>query len=711
MSNPPNNNFFEDFLEDYFAECEEHLAVVRRELLTLESWINKSHIEISHLNELFRCFHSLKGLSGMVGVGMAEELAHQMESYLRVLRDQQIVLSSEGFDALIAGTKRLEQVITCYRNQTPPPDITDICTQLQAVIPTQTVENNLLSGLVTPVEFKLKPQEQEQINTALNNGETLWHFVFSPSTQLSEQGIRVNTIREELQTLGRLIYTAPRMSEGNKILFDLILATALPELPFQQTPQPGLTWQPYLTGANSQKSEITAQELTFSPSAPPAPLSPSAPPPAPDLPAPSASPLPLSSSNVVRVDLPKLDDLMRMVGDLVMSRARLEDQIQSITSYLPSPQIRAFQEINLMLERQLRDLRQGVMQVRLVPVGEIFARMQFVVRDLVRTSEKQVSLEMSGQETEIDKFVVERMLDPLLHLVRNAVSHGIESPEERQKVGKPRQGIIKLLATTSGETVIIEIEDDGRGVDVETVIERVETQTHLNETRSFVQMLKDKSGESGKPDQYNMMALLDILCCAGFSTKEEADLVSGRGVGMSIVKNTVQELGGFLSLETHKGVGTRFTIQLPLTLAIIDALIITVGQQTFAIPQSAVLEVLEVSKSQIIAFENNEIVSYRNTVFPLIRLAKIFSLSTLHPELSPPPQTESSSLMIIVIGSGESIVALVVDRITGLREIVVTPLTDPYVQVMGIAGATELGDRRVVLILDVGALVRLATLG
>ncbi|MFM6357726.1 MAG: chemotaxis protein CheA [Planktothrix sp.] len=698
MSNPPNNNFFEDFLEDYFAECEEHLAVVRRELLTLESWINKSHIEISHLNELFRCFHSLKGLSGMVGVGMAEELAHQMESYLRVLRDQQIVLSSEGFDALIAGTKRLEQVITCYRNQTPPPDITDICTQLQAVIPTQTLENNLLSGLVTPVEFKLKPQEQEQINTALNNGETLWHFVFSPSTQLSEQGIRVNTIREELQTLGRLIYTAPRMSEGNKILFDLILATALPELPFQQTPQPGLTWQPYLTGANSQKSEITAQELTFSP-------------PAPDLPAPSASPLPLSSSNVVRVDLPKLDDLMRMVGDLVMSRARLEDQIQSITSYLPSPQIRAFQEINLMLERQLRDLRQGVMQVRLVPVGEIFARMQFVVRDLVRTSEKQVSLEMSGQETEIDKFVVERMLDPLLHLVRNAVSHGIESPEERQKVGKPRQGIIKLLATTSGETVIIEIEDDGRGVDIETVIERVETQTHLSETRSFVQMLKDKSGESGKPDQYNMMALLDILCCAGFSTKEEADLVSGRGVGMSIVKNTVQELGGFLSLETHKGVGTRFTIQLPLTLAIIDALIITVGQQTFAIPQSAVLEVLEVSKSQIIAFENNEIVSYRNTVFPLIRLAKIFSLSTLHPELSPPPQTESSSLMIIVIGSGESIVALVVDRITGLREIVVTPLTDPYVQVMGIAGATELGDRRVVLILDVGALVRLATLG
>ncbi|MBE9145404.1 chemotaxis protein CheA, partial [Planktothrix mougeotii] len=412
------------------------------------------------------------------------------------------------------------------------------------------------------------------------------------------------------------------------------------------------------------------------------------------------------SSNVVRVDLPKLDDLMRMVGDLVMSRARLEDHFKSITSYLPSPQIRALQEINLMLERQLRDLRQGVMQVRLVPIGEIFARMQFVVRDLVRASEKQVTLEMSGQETEIDKFVVERMLDPLLHLVRNAVSHGIESPQERLEAGKPPQGTLKLRATTSGETVVIEIEDDGRGVDVETVIERVTTQTQLTETRSFVSLLENKHGEAAKPDQYNMMALLDILCSAGFSTKNEVDLVSGRGVGMSIVKNTVQELGGFLSLDTHKGQGTRFTIQLPLTLAITDALIISVSQQTFAIPQASVLEVLEVSTSQIISFEKNEIVSYRNTVLPVIRLASIFPLSATYPQSNPPLcSLEPSSLMMIVVGSRENTVALVVDRVTGLREIVVTPLTDPFVQVTGIAGATELGDRRVVLILDVGALV------
>ncbi|CAD5981266.1 Chemotaxis protein CheA [Planktothrix tepida] len=709
MSNPPNKNFFEDFLEDYFAECEEHLAVIRRELLTLESWINQSQIERSHLNELFRCFHSIKGLSGMVGVGLAEELAHQMESYLRVLRDQKIALSSEGFDALIAGTKLLEQVITCHRTQAPPPDITDISTQLRAVIPNENVENPL-SGLVTPVEFKLKPQEQETFNIAINNGETLWHFVFSPSTQLSEQGIRVNTIREHLQTFGQLIYTAPRMSEGNKILFDFILATTLPEIPFPETEQPGLTWQLYLKG---RKPETADQETTppkedhTIPPPPPLPLPPS------PLPPLSPSPLPLSpSSNVVRVDLPKLDDLMRMVGDLVMSRARLEDHFKSITSYLPSPQIRALQEINLMLERQLRDLRQGVMQVRLVPIGEIFARMQFVVRDLVRASEKQVTLEMSGQETEIDKFVVERMLDPLLHLVRNAVSHGIESPQERLEAGKPPQGTLKLRATTSGETVVIEIEDDGRGVDVETVIERVTTQTQLTETRSFVSLLENKYGEAGKPDQYNMMALLDILCSAGFSTKNEVDLVSGRGVGMSIVKNTVQELGGFLSLDTHKGQGTRFTIQLPLTLAITDALIISVSQQTFAIPQAAVLEVLEVSTSQIISFEKNEIVSYRNTVLPVIRLASIFPLSATYPQSDPALcSLEPSSLMMIVVGSGENTVALVVDRVTGLREIVVTPLTDPFVQVTGIAGATELGDRRVVLILDVGALVRLATFG
>ncbi|HAN73791.1 MAG TPA: chemotaxis protein CheA, partial [Planktothrix sp. UBA8402] len=243
VSNLSNNNFFDDFLEDYFAECEEHLAVVRRELLTFESSINQSPLERSSLNELFRCFHSLKGLSGMVGVGLAEELAHEMESYLRVLRDQQIVLSSPGFDALIAGTKILEQVINCQQTQTPPPDITDIINQLKAVIP-QELENPP-SGLVTPVELKLKPEEQNEVNTAIGNGENLWYFVFSPSTQLSEQGIRVNTVREHLQTLGRLIYVAPRMSEGNKILFDLILATSSDEIPFPQNDQPGLTSQPY----------------------------------------------------------------------------------------------------------------------------------------------------------------------------------------------------------------------------------------------------------------------------------------------------------------------------------------------------------------------------------------------------------------------------------------------------------------------------------
>ncbi|VXD25052.1 CheA signal transduction histidine kinase; fused chemotactic sensory histidine kinase in two-component regulatory system with CheB and CheY: sensory histidine kinase; signal sensing protein [Planktothrix serta PCC 8927] len=692
MSNPNNNNFFEDFLEDYFAECEEHLAVVRRELLTLESWINQSPLERSHLNELFRCFHSLKGLSGMVGVSVAEELAHQMESYLRVLRDQQIVLSSEGFDALIAGTKLLEQVITCRRTQTPAPDITDISAQLRAVIPDEHLDNP--SSLVTPIEFKLKPEEQNELNTAISNGETLWHFIFSPSTQLSEQGIRVNTVREHLQTLGRLIYIAPRMSEGNKILFDLILATSVPEIPFQESDQPGLTWQPYFRAKKPETAETprAGKDRKITETRHPTPDTHFSV---------NSQPSTANTLNVVRVDLPKLDDLMRMVGDLVISRARLDEDLKSIAACLRAPQIRALQEINLMLERQLRDLRQGVMEVRLVPIGEIFARMQFVVRDLVRASGKQVTLEISGQETEIDKFVVERMLDPLLHLVRNAVSHGIETPAERQQAGKNPQGTITLRATTVGETVVIEIEDDGRGVDIETVIQRVSDETHLGENT----LLADKNREAGKPEPYNMMAVLDILCFAGFSTKDQADLISGRGVGMAIVKNTVQELGGSLSLDTHKGHGTQFTIQLPLTLAITDALIVNVGKQTFAIPQASVLEVLEVSTSQIITFENNEIVSYRNTILPLIRLAQIFSLSP--PSITSPAPPASP---IVVVGMGENSVALVVDRVTGLREIVVTPLTDPFVQVMGIAGATELGDRRVVLIVDVGALIRYSTL-
>ncbi|MBD3558253.1 chemotaxis protein CheW, partial [Planktothrix sp. FACHB-1355] len=451
-----------------------------------------------------------------------------------------------------------------------------------------------------------------------------------------------------------------------------------------------------------------------------------------------APPLPftVAPSNVVRVDLARLDELMQMVGELVITRSRLADNLNNLKTILPASHLRTLRETNLTLERQLRDLREGVMRVRMVPIGEIFVRMQFAIRDLVKETQKQVVLEVSGETTEIDKFIVERMMNPLLHLVRNAVSHGLEEQQERVRWGKSPQGKIALRATTVGEMVTIEVEDDGRGVNVEAVTSSAREQESI-----------------GADTTLSSETLLDLICASGFSTRKEADLTSGRGVGMTVVKNTVTELGGFLSLDTQVGRGTRFIIQLPLTLAIADALIVSVSGQTFAIPLSSVHEITQVPSADVTLYptfanasvmggewgdkffkplreskwENNEMIAHRGTVLPLIRLARIFNLENeipgsdaeenLQPTLKKELNTQTnilqsinsqSLLNLVVVGNGFSAAAIVVDRILGQREIVVRPLTDPLVQVTGIAGATELGDGYAVLILDIIALTRAA---
>jgi two-component system chemotaxis sensor kinase CheA len=265
-----------------------------------------------------------------------------------------------------------------------------------------------------------------------------------------------------------------------------------------------------------------------------------------------------------------------------------------------------------------------------------------------------------------------------MHLVRNAVSHGLERADERAAQGKRAEGKITLRAATSGESVLIEIADDGRGIDQERVAVRAQAK-----------------GLIAAGAQLDDAALLELICAPGFSTRDEADRGSGRGVGMDVVRNTVEELGGTISLRTKSGEGTRFTIELPLTLAIAEALIVSVEGQRFAVPQSAVQEVIEVETSSVKVLENNEIISYRNGVLPLVRLARLFDLDE---------GQERESFHVFVIGSGAAALGVAVDRIIGQREIVVRGINDPLVQVAGIAGATELGDERVVLILDVAAL-------
>ncbi len=607
MSTPGQDGpFAAGFMDDYFAEADEHMVAVRRSLLILESTLGSSAPPAA-LEDLFRSFHSLKGISAMVELREAELLAHQMESCLRAVRHGDLVLTGVNVETLVDGARMLERVIAARRTSAPMPSIELLMELLATLVPERSTAHEPVSASARAAA------------ASSGTGPRLWRVTFVPSPQLVDRGVKVDTVRARLLQIGQVLNVAPRVLPAGGISFEFDVQTDN-DVQLAQWRDDGLSYEPLPDPA---PAEIAA--------------------------APAAVERPLwdsvgsGTTNVVRVDLARLDDLMRLVGDMVVTRSRLEDTLQRVESHVPFQDWRALQDHSARIERNLRDLREGVMRVRLVPVGEMFRRMPFVVRDLARDRGKRVQLDLAGQEAEIDKFLVERMMDPVLHLVRNAISHGIEPPEQRIAAGKPPDGTIRLSATTVGETVVLE-----------------------------------------------------IICASGFSTRDEADRASGRGVGMAVVRDTIQALGGTLDVDTQPGRGTTFRMTLPLTLAITDAIIAHVGDQIFAVPQTAVREVIEVDAALLSAFEHNELLPYRGSTLAILRLSSLFAVRT-----APRPRFHA-----IVVGTGLSAVGLLVDRIAGQREVVVKSITDPLIRVDGVSGATELGDGRLILILDVSALSR-----
>ena len=619
-------DFVARFMGEYFAECEEHLAEVRGSLLRLEQNVGRPPPPL--LDDLFRNFHSLKGISAIADIREGERLAHEMESYLRVLRDDAAALTPAGLDALVDGTQVFEALVAAKRANIALPAIAPAIERLSAAARSRDED-----GWTAAIP-------------AASTGARRWTVTFTPSPELVARGVKVDGIRQRLLDVGAIETVTPRVLDAGRIAFVFVVTTDN-EAALRSWAEDGITVEaPTDTVARGADAPIAVD-------------------------------VPASTANYVRVDLARLDDLMRHVGDMVVTRSRLADVLQRAEPAIPATQWRALAEHSERLERQLRDLREGVMRVRLVPVRELFRRMPFVVRDLARDGGKRVQILLAGQDTEIDKFLIERMVDPVLHLVRNAVSHGIEAPDRRIAAGKSPEGQIRLTATPVGEAVVLEIDDDGVGLDRAEILRRAAAAGH------------ELPGEGGLDDRQ----LLDIICAPGFSTRDRADRGSGRGVGMAVVRDTVHELGGTLAVSSEPGRGTTYRITLPLTLAIADALLVTVGTHHFAVPQSAVQEVIEVDPAAVTALEGSELIVYRGGTLPIVRLSRLFQLS---------PAADRPRLHALVVGSGAGIVGLLVDRIIGQREIVVKTIADPLIKVDGVTGVTELGDGRVILILDAG---------
>jgi len=388
-----------------------------------------------------------------------------------------------------------------------------------------------------------------------------------------------------------------------------------------------------------------------------------------------------SISETVRVDIRKLDELMNLVGELVIQRSAVESVARKLMAEPGTARIGAeLGKIYQGLDRKLRELQAGVLEVRMVPLRQVFEKLSRIARRLRRDLGKEVRLELNGADTELDKLIVEQLVDPLMHVVRNAFDHAIETPEERAAAGKDPEGCIRLDAYQRGNHVVIEVADDGRGIDPEQV--------------------RIRARELGliSPDQHvSDREAFDLVFSAGFSTRTEVTSTSGRGVGMDVVKANLTTFGGIVDLDSTIGRGTKITMTLPTTLAIIQALIVGAGDQTYAIPLTSVLETLVVEPSEIQKSDGRELLNLRGDALPLRRLTQEFRL-----EARP---TDAAKEFVVVLGLGGSRLGLVVDRLLGQEDAVIKPIQGPITDVPGIAGATELGDQNAVLVLDVTTFV------
>jgi two-component system chemotaxis sensor kinase CheA len=394
-----------------------------------------------------------------------------------------------------------------------------------------------------------------------------------------------------------------------------------------------------------------------------------------------------SLSRTVRVDIDKLDHLMNIVGELVLSKSAIATLVAQMQVQGSTDLTVALQKTVRGLERRLEELQKGVMDVRMVPIAQIFDKMVRIVRRVSNEQGKKITLDIRGAETELDKLIVEDLSDPLMHIIRNALDHGIESMAERVASGKPEKGTITLWAAQKGNHVVLEIGDDGRGIDAQRV-----------RAKAIERGLISAEAELSQDDIYNLVFL------PGFSTRDEVTELSGRGVGMDVVKNNIAALSGAIEIDSEFGRGTLMTITLPITLAIIKALIVRVSGRNYAIPINSVLETLMINGANIRTMEHREVMELRQKTLPLLRLTDIFSLPVL-------AQQGKGRSFVVVTGMAEKRIGIIVDELIGQQDVVIKSLGKTLAFVRGIAGAADLGNQQTILVLDVGGLMSEALRG
>lgn len=667
---------YNEYLGVFIDESKEYIQLLNDSLLELE----KNPSDIEQINRAFRALHTLKGMAGTMGFETLAKLCHRMENYLDAVRAGKISITSDELDYLFAGLDYIEKMLNNIVN-TGSDEIGEDVAGLVEIF------ERIASGEKV-VKTKVATQKKEEVSakpvstTTISVGEGFtqevindmlaeafkknipaYHIIVNLQEGTQLKSARMYMVFHTLEEIGvEIIHSIPSVEDIENEKFDLTVELIgvgnVPQEKIYEKVMGVSEVKNVIVKPIKLEKEEKAQEEKKEP----------------EKEKNVEEQKKVKVTQTVRVDIEKLDNLMNLMGELVIARSRIADILKKYN-------IKEVDESLAQLSRITLDLQNVVMKVRMVPIEFVFNRFPRMVRDLSKNLGKEINFIMEGEETELDRTFVEVIGDPLVHLIRNAIDHGIETKEERIALGKPPIGTVKLSARHEGNNVVIEVEDDGRGMNREKILRKAVERGLITEEKAV-----------GLPDE----KIFEFIFLPGFSTKEQVSELSGRGVGMDVVKNTVESLNGTVSIESKLGKGTKVTIRLPLTLAIIQALLVKVNNYVYAIPISIIDSTLIITSDEIKVVQNEEVIVIRGEVIPIVKLWEVFGMEH---------ETNPKEMNVVVVKAGTRKYGLTVDTLIGQEDIVIKSLGKIFSDVKIFSGGATLGDGSIALILDVTNIV------
>lgn len=658
------------YINLFVEEGKEHLQNMNDALLALE----KDTGNESLVNEIFRVAHTLKGMAGTMGFTNMANLTHEMENVLDGIRNKEIVLTEDVIDIIFECFDVLDESVNqiASSGEESKEDFTGLVERLRSISKGNGKEDELRTST-----SKLAPYIDEYVINIIKKAEAEGLDAYNIEIRLSPncmlKSARAFIVVNTLETMGEIIHSNPSIEDIEDEKFDLTFSLIFISKEEEKKIKDSLNSISELENINItpiKETDVNDKEIEFLEE---------------DNRSKDASNIVEKNGTrhferqnkvgkTVRVDIDRLDNLMNLVSELIIIKTRM-DELSDISNK------ENMTEAIEYLERITTSLHDAVMKVRMVPIERVFNRFPRMVRDLSKELNKEINLQMYGEETEVDRTVIDEIGDPLIHIIRNSIDHGIETPEERVKLNKPKAGNVILKAYPDGNNVVIEVVDDGRGIDAAKVRKKAVEKD----------LISLEESETLSEDD-----IISLLFQPGFSTSDEVSDVSGRGVGLDVVKSKIESINGSIEIETQQNIGTKFIIRIPLTLAIIQALLIKLKEEIYAIPLSSITEIISLPKDNIRNVQGQDIILYRGKTIPLIRLHQVMGLDF---------DDSGDEYLVVVVRKGEKQAALLVEDLIGQQEIVIKPLGKYLSNIRYLSGATILGNGNVSLILDINSLI------